>query len=474
MTLRERNEALKNGALNLRDELHKRLQSAEEHADLKAFVRLLPERAAGKVEQIEKMIRGGKAPGPLAGTIIAIKDNLNIAGEVSTCGSRILHNFRSPYSATVIERLEEADAVIIGKTNQDEFAMGSSNENSFFGAVKNPHNPERVPGGSSGGSAVAVAAGIADAALGSDTGGSIRQPASFCGLVGLKPSYGRISRYGLIAYASSLDQIGPLTHSVEDSAFLMNLLAGYDERDSTSVNVPVPDFTQALQHDVKGLRIGLPDQYFAEGLDEEIRTGIMYAGDQLEQAGAEVKRLQLPMTEYGIATYYILATAEASSNLARYDGVRFGWRGSGSEDLADMYGSTRSSGFGQEVQRRIILGTYVLSAGYYDAYYAKAQKVRRLIKNEFDEAFQSVDVLITPTTPTTAFRIGEKVDDPLTMYLSDIYTVTANLAGICGLNVPAGRDKDNMPFGMQLLANRFEEEKLFTVGSFIEKNGATK
>lgn len=470
MTLRERNDALKNGTLNLGEELQKRLQSAEEQADLNAFIRLLPERAFNKAEQIETMIRDGKVPGPLAGSIIAIKDNLNIAGEVSTCGSRMLSNFRSPYSATVIERLEEADAVIIGKTNQDEFAMGSSNENSFFGAVKNPYDKERVPGGSSGGSAVAVAAGIADAALGSDTGGSIRQPASFCGLVGLKPTYGRVSRYGLIAYASSLDQIGPLTQSVEDCAILMNCLAGYDERDSTSVNMAVPDFTQALQRDIKGLRIGLPEEYFAAGLDEEIRSAIMRAVDQLEQAGAEVKNLQLPMTEYGIATYYILATAEASSNLARYDGVRYGWRGPGSENLTDMYGSTRSSGFGQEVQRRIILGTYVLSAGYYEAYYSKAQKVRRLIKNEFDQAFQSVDVLITPTTPTTAFRIGEKIADPLTMYLSDIYTVTANLAGICGLNVPAGRDKNNLPFGMQLLANRFEEEKLFTVGNFIEKN----
>lgn len=470
MTLKQRVESLKNGTLNLSAELEQRLQLAEKQASLNMFTRLLTHRARQKVDDIEKRQRAGNELGPLAGTLLAIKDNLNIKGEITTCGSRILENYHSPYSATVIEKLEKADAVILGKTNQDEFAMGSSSENSYFGPVKNPFNQLKVAGGSSGGSAVSVATGIADAALGSDTGGSILQPASFTGIVGLKPSYGRISRFGLIAYASSLDQIGPLANSVEDLAYLLTPIAGYDEKDSTSVNLPIADYSAQLKGDIKGLKIGLPEEYFGPGLDENIKERIFVILDQLQEAGARVITLHLPTTEYGIATYYIIATAEASSNLARYDGVRFGLRLGKEEDLQTMYGLTRSAGFGIEVQRRIILGTYVLSSGYYDQYYIKAQKVRRLIKNELDEAFRSVDVIVTPTTPTTAFDLGEKVDDPLTMYLSDIYTVTTNLAGICGLNIPAGKDRNNLPFGMQLLGNSFREEIILNLGHFIEKN----
>ena len=384
-----------------------------------------------------------------------IKDNINIKDEFSTCGSRILENFKSPYSATVINKLDAADAVIIGKTNQDEFAMGSSNENSYWGPVKNPHDKTKVSGGSSGGSAVSVATGIADVALGSDTGGSIRQPASFCGVVGLKPSYGRVSRYGLIAYASSLDQIGPLSSTVEDTAYLLTQIAGHDIFDSTSVDLPVPNYSDFLDEDISKFSIGVPDEYFGEGLDPQIKDRIYSIIEQLRTAGATIKNIHFPMTDYGIATYYIIATAEASSNLARYDGVRYGLREGSDEDLITMYGLTRSSGFGKEVQRRIILGTYVLSSGYYDEYYNKAQKVRRLIKNEIDEAFKAVDVIITPTTPTTAFAIGEKV---------------ANLAGICGLNIPAGKGNNLLPFGIQLLGDTFQEAKILQLGNFIEKN----
>ena len=470
MGLREKSEALKEQNFDICKELETRLKIAEEMADLNAFVKLRSEEAMKKAEDIQLRAKDGKSLGPLAGTVIAIKDNMNIKGEYSTCSSKILEKFKSPYSATVIEKLDEADAIIIGKTNQDEFAMGSSNENSYWGPVKNPHDKTKVSGGSSGGSAVSVATGIADVALGSDTGGSIRQPASFCGVVGLKPSYGRVSRYGLIAYASSLDQIGPFSTTVEDTAYLLTQLAGHDNLDSTSVDLPVPDYNTLLKDDVSNLTIGIPGEYFGEGLDPQIKNQIYSIIEQLQSAGATIKNIHFPMTDYGIATYYIIATAEASSNLARYDGVRYGLREGGNEDLITMYGLTRSSGFGTEVQRRIILGTYVLSSGYYDEYYNKAQKVRRLIKNEIDEAFKTVDAIITPTTPTTAFGIGEKVNDPLTMYLSDVYTVTANLAGICGMSIPAGKDNAGLPFGMQLLGDTFEEAKILQLGNFIEKN----
>ena len=470
MTLKEKAEALKQQNFDLCKEVDKRLELANELSDLNAFVRLRPDQARKKADDIQSRAKAGKPVGPLAGTVIAIKDNINIQDEFSTCGSKILENFKSPYSATVINKLEAADAVIIGKTNQDEFAMGSSNENSYWGPVKNPHDRTRVSGGSSGGSAVSVAAGIADVALGSDTGGSIRQPASFCGVVGLKPSYGRVSRYGLIAYASSLDQIGPFSSKVEDTAYLLSQLAGHDAYDSTSIDLPVPDYSGLLKEDVSDFTIGVPVEYYSEGLDPQIKDQIFSIIEQLRTAGATIKNIHFPMTDYGIATYYIIATAEASSNLARYDGVRYGLREGNDEDLITMYGLTRSSGFGKEVQRRIILGTYVLSSGYYDEYYNKAQKVRRLIKNEIDDAFKTVDAIITPTTPTTAFSIGEKVDDPLTMYLSDVYTVTANLAGICGVNIPAGKDNKGLPFGMQLLGDTFQEAKILQLGNFIEKN----
>jgi aspartyl-tRNA(Asn)/glutamyl-tRNA(Gln) amidotransferase subunit A len=470
MTLRQKIKDVKSGSISVRQSLEKRLKIADETKHLNAYVQVLNERALRKAQDLDERIQKGAETGALAGTVIAIKDNINIQGENSTCASNILQNFKSPFNATVIDKLEKADAVIIGKTNLDEFAMGSSTENSAFGTVKNPFDETRVPGGSSGGSAVAVAAGSADVALGSDTGGSVRQPASFTATVGLKPTYGRISRFGLIAYASSLDQIGLFSSSVEDTAVLLKELAGKDNNDSTTADEPVPDYSASLDKDVNGMTIGVPEEYFADGLDPLIKETILEKIDALGKSGAKIEKINLPRTEYGIAAYYIVATAEASSNLARYDGVRFGLRKGGEDGLIDMYEKTRSAGFGAEVRRRIMLGTYVLSSGYYDAYYRRALKVRRLIKEDFDKAFAKVDVIITPTTPTTAFKIGEKVNDPLTMYLNDIYTVTINLAGICGMSIPAGKDDSGLPFGMQLLGNFFEESKIIRVGDFIEKN----
>jgi len=439
---------------------------------------------------------------PLAGLVLAVKDVLCIKDWKVTCASRILSNFHSLYDATVIERLRRAGALFIGKTNCDQFAMGSSNENSYFGPVRNPHNPAYVPGGSSGGSAAAVAAGLCHAALGSDTGGSIRQPAAFCGVVGLKPTYGRVSRYGLVAFASSLDCIGPFARSVEDVARLLGVMAGLDPWDATSAPVAVPDYTEALAGAVRGVRIGLPTAYYAEGLDDDIRRMLETQVDRLRAAGAEIKDVAMPHTEYGIATYYILATAEASSNLARYDGIRYGYRADLNETrralaeerqaleaalaetdgnaadalrrqietqdslLQRLYAQSRTEGFGDEVKRRIMLGTYVLSAGYYDAYYGKAQRVRSLIRSDFDRAFEKVDVLLTPVTPTPGFELGSKLDDPLAMYLSDIYTVTANLAGVPGLVVPIGTHPggEGLPVGMQLLGRPFDEALLLRVG----------
>ncbi len=448
---------------------------------------------------------------PLAGLVLAVKDVICIKDWKVTCASRILSNFASLYDATVIERLRQAGAVFIGKTNCDQFAMGSSNENSYFGPVRNPHNPAYVPGGSSGGSAAAVAAGMCHAALGSDTGGSIRQPAAFCGVVGLKPTYGRVSRYGLVAFASSLDCIGPFAHSVEDVARLLGLMAGLDAWDSTSAPVAAPDYAEALTGAVRGVRIGLPKEYYAEGLDEDIRRMIDTQVDRLRAEGAQVKEVAMPHTEYGIATYYVLATAEASSNLARYDGIRYGYRadvkatqralaeerqaleatlataeadGNAAEAvevrrqiegqdslLRRLYAQSRTEGFGDEVKRRIMLGTYVLSAGYYEAYYGKAQRVRSLIRSDFDRAFEEVDVLLTPVTPTPGFELGSKLDDPLEMYLSDIYTVTANLAGAPGLVVPIGTHPggEGLPVGLQLLGRPFDEALLLRVGDVVMK-----
>lgn len=406
--------------------------------------------------------------GELAGKIIGIKDNINVSGVPTSCGSHILDNFVAPYNATVIDRITDAGGFIFGKTNMDEFAMGSSNEHSYFGPVKNPNDLTRVPGGSSGGSAAAVKLGIVDTALGSETGGSVRQPAAFCGVVGLKPSYGRVSRYGLVAFASSFDQIAPFGHSVEDVAVLLKVIAGYDPKDSTSLEMPVPDYLRKPWDNVKDLTIGLPSEYFAEGLNPEIESRIKSIASWLESEGATVVEVDLPHAEYSIATYYILTTAEASSNLARYDAMRYGLRQE-KTSLEETFQETRSEGFGDEVKRRIMLGTYVLSAGYYDAYYSKAQKVRRLIKSDFDAVYEKVDALITPTTPTTAFELGAKTADPLEMYLSDIYTAPANLTGMPGLNVPIGTDEAGLPIGLQILAKPFNEETILQLGHYIEQ-----
>lgn len=448
------------------------LQKIDKGAHLNAFISVFPEKGRKRADEIDRKLASGKA-GKLAGMILGVKDLIAVRNELTTCGSKILSNFVSPYDATVIRKLLAEDVIIIGKMNMDEFAMGSSNENSFFGAVKNPVDVERVPGGSSGGSAAAVAGNLCMAALGSDTGGSIRQPASFCGVVGLKPTYGRISRFGLVAYASSLDQIGPVTKSVADTALLLEVMSGGDKLDSTSSHAAVQNFTAALGQDVKGLKIGLPKEYFSEGLDKQVADAVSHSADILKSAGAEIVQVSLPHTEYAIATYYILATAEASSNLARYDGARYGYRAADVVDLEDMYVRSRTEGFGAEVQRRIMLGTYVLSAGYYDAYYRKAQKVRTLIKQDFERAFRKVDCLLTPTAPTTAFKIGEKVDDPLTMYLSDIYTVSVNLAGLPGISVPFARDSAGLPIGVQLIGKAFDEETIIRVADFLERNADT-
>jgi len=471
--------------------------------ELNAFIELDEEGARNHARYLDSQRARGHER-PLAGLIVGVKDVLCMRGRKVTCGSQMLSSFESLIDATALKRLRDAGAIFLGKTNCDEFAMGSSNETSYAGPVRHPADPTRVPGGSSGGSAAAVADGMVHAALGTDTGGSVRQPAAFCGVVGLKPTYGRVSRYGLVAYASSFDTIGPMAHSVEDVARLLEAMAGADPNDATSADVPVPSYTDALTGSVEGLRIGLPKEYFAEGLDEEIKEMVYAKVRRLKAAGATVQEVSLPHTDYGIAAYYILTTAEASSNLARFDGVRYGHRADVKETREDLqaehqqlkksrdaarangntkraaalqealdtqerlldrlYAETRTEGFGAEVKRRIMLGTYVLSSGYYDAYYEKAQRVRTLIRNDFDQAFEAVDVLITPATPTPAFERGSKVDDPLAMYLNDVYTVTANLAGVPGLVVPAGTHSSGLPVGMQLLGRHFDEATLLQVG----------
>jgi aspartyl-tRNA(Asn)/glutamyl-tRNA(Gln) amidotransferase subunit A len=407
--------------------------------------------------------------GSLAGVPVAIKDVLCIQGVPTTCGSKILQNFVPPYDAHVIAKLKQADAVLLGKTNLDEFAMGSSTENSAYQITRNPWDLTRIPGGSSGGSAAAVAACEAPLALGSDTGGSIRQPASMCGVVGLKPTYGRVSRYGLVAFASSLDQIGPLAHDVTDAALLLEVIAGHDPHDSTSVNRPVPAYSKSVDQPVQSLTIGVAKEYFVEGLDGEVERGIRSALKVYESLGAKIKEVSLPHSPFAIAVYYLVATAEASSNLARYDGVHYGYRAKTFDNLIDMYAKSRGEAFGKEVKRRIMLGTYALSSGYKDAYYLKALKVRRLIKEDFDKAFAECDVLMGPTSPTAAFKIGEKTENPLEMYLSDIYTISCNLAGIAGISIPCGFTKTNLPVGLQILAPPFEEEKLLRVARMYEK-----
>jgi aspartyl-tRNA(Asn)/glutamyl-tRNA(Gln) amidotransferase subunit A len=438
-------------------------------ATVGAFLTVLHEQALAQADTVDAKIAAGEDPGPLAGVPVALKDNLCTRGIETTCASKILQGFVPPYSATVVEKLEAAGAIAIGKTNLDEFAMGSSTENSALQLTRNPWDVSKVPGGSSGGSAAAVAADFAPLSLGSDTGGSIRQPASFCGLVGVKPTYGRVSRYGLVAFASSLDQIGPFAKNIEDAALAMNVLSGHDSYDSTSVPREVPDYTKALTGEIKGLRVGIPTEYFAAGITPEVRILVQSAIGVLRGLGAHVAECSLPHTEYTLPAYYIVAPAEASSNLARYDGVRYGHRTQKATSHIDLFEKSREEGFGDEVKRRILIGTYALSAGYYDAFYLKAQQVRTLIQKDFEDAFKDFDVLITPTAPTTAFGIGEKTDDPLAMKLSDICTLSANLAGIPALSQCCGFDTNGLPVGMQLLGPAFSEELLFKVAHAYEQ-----
>lgn len=467
-TVKEALATKKTSARELTADFYKRIEARNQ--ELNAFLTLSPDRAYAQADRVDDAIAHGDGLPPLAGVPIAIKDVISTKGIRTTCGSKILETYLPPYDATAVIKLEKAGAVILGKTNCDEFAMGSSNENSAYGAVRNPVALDRVPGGSSGGSAAVVAAGLAVASLGSDTGGSIRQPGACCGIPALMPTYGRVSRYGLIAFASSLDRIGPFATNVSDATAILATIAGRDENDSTSAPVPVPDYVAELEKPVQGLRIGVPEDYFGEGLDPEVRAKVEAGIAQLERAGCRRISLKMPHTDFAIATYYIIATAEASSNLARYDGVRYGLRVPGST-LSEMYRKTREKGFGPEVKRRIMLGTYVLSAGYYDAYYLRAQKVRSLIARDFSDAFQNVDAIITPTAPTPAFRLGEKTADPLQMYLADIYTVTGSLAGLPGISVPCGRTQAGLPIGMQILGPHFSEARVLQLAHAFEKSG---
>lgn len=470
LTIHELQEKIKNGetsATQITESVFDRINAVEERVH--SYIRLMRDEALAAAKKADEEIKKGEI-NTLTGIPIALKDIVCTKGINTTCGSRILHNFVPPYDATVVEKLRNAGAVFVGKANMDEFAMGSSTETSYFGVTRNPWDLERIPGGSSGGSATAVAADECIASIGSDTGGSIRQPAAHCGVVGLKPTYGRVSRFGLIAFASSLDQIGPFTKDVEDCALMMNVLAGYDPRESTSVPMEVPDYRQFVGRDIKGWKIGIPQEYFIEGIDPEVSAAVKKAITVVQACGGQCVDISLPHTEYCLAVYYIIAPAEACSNLARYDGVRYGHRASEVKDLLEMYKRTRREGFGAEVKRRIMIGTYALSAGYYDAYYKKASQVRALIRRDFDEAFQKCDVILTPTTPTPAFKIGEKTDTPLQMYLSDIFTISTNLAGNPGISVPCGFTAAGLPMGVQFLAGHFEEGKLIQIASAYEKN----
>src|SRR2546428_6334164 len=440
-----------------------------EDSQIGAFLTLSKERAIDAASRIDKLAADGRPRPPLAGAPVAIKDVMATRGVRTTAGSKMLENYIPPYDCTAVARLEQAGAVVLGKTNCDEFAMGSSNENSAFHPVHNPHDISRVPGGSSGGSAAAVAAGMAVVALGSDTGRSIRQPASFCGVVGLMPTYGRVSRYGLIAFASSLDHIGPLARTVKDAAIVLRTIAGRDPMDSTSADIPAPDYVAELDKPVRGLKLGVAKEYFGEGLEPETRKAIEAAIQKLASLGCEIVEVSLPHTKYAIPAYYLVATAEASSNLARFDGVRYGYRAENVRSLSDMYRRSRDQGFGAEVKRRIMLGTYALSAGYYDAYYLKAQRVRTLLTRDFDEAFRKVDVIVTPTSPTPAFKLGEKANDPLAMYLADIYTVTADLAGIPGISIPCGETREKLPIGLQILGRHFDEATILRLAHAYER-----
>ncbi|MFO0815366.1 MAG: Asp-tRNA(Asn)/Glu-tRNA(Gln) amidotransferase subunit GatA [Gemmatales bacterium] len=436
---------------------------------INAFLRCDEESILSQAEAVDAKRQRGEKLGKLAGIPVALKDNMCVKGQKTTCASKILENFVPPYSAHVVERLQQEDAVLFGKCNLDEFAMGSSTENSAFQKTSNPWNASYTPGGSSGGSAAAVAACMTPLSLGSDTGGSIRQPASFCGIAGMKPTYGRVSRYGLVAFASSLDQIGPFSRDLRDQALLLEVIAGHDSRDSTSVDEKVPGYVAELDQPISGLTIGVPNEFFQKGLDSEVETAVRTALKTYEARGAKLKPISLPNTDYAVAVYYLVATAEASSNLARYDGVHYGYRTRQFDSMIHMYSRSRGEGFGKEVQRRIMLGTYALSSGYYDAYYKKALQVRRLIKNDFDAAFRQCDVIIGPVTPTAAFKIGEKSDNPLAMYLSDIYTISCNLAGIVGLSIPCGFTSAGLPIGLQLLGKEFDESKVLRVGRMFER-----
>jgi aspartyl-tRNA(Asn)/glutamyl-tRNA(Gln) amidotransferase subunit A len=456
----------KTSAALLAESFYAKIQSDD--PKIGAFLTLCKDRALAKALEMDALAAKGEKLPPLGGVPVAIKDVMVTKGVRTTAGSKILGNYIPPYDCTAVARLEAAGAVVLGKLNCDEFAMGSSNENSAWKPVHNPRDLTRVPGGSSGGSAAAVAADMAVATLGSDTGGSIRQPASFCGVVGMMPTYGRVSRYGLIAFASSLDHIGPLTKTVKDAATMLRTIAGRDPMDSTSADVPVPDYVAELENPVRGLKIGVAKEYLGEGLDKEVRSAIEAAIQKLAQQGCEIVEVSLPHTKYAIPTYYIVATAEASSNLARFDGVRYGYRANDARTLSEMYRRSRDQGFGAEVKRRIMLGTYALSAGYYDAYYLKAQRVRTLLTRDFEEAFKKVDAIVAPVSPTAAFKLGEKVDDPLAMYLADIYTVTADLAGIPGISVPCGETKEKLPIGLQILGRHFDESTILRVAQASE------
>ena len=464
LTISEARESIDKGNITpeeLTNAVLKRIENVED--TVKAYVTITKEHALASAKSAENGNRNA-----VSGIPIAIKDNLCTKGIRTTCSSKILENFIPPYESTVTQKLKEQNYILIGKTNLDEFAMGSSTENSAFGHTRNPWDITRIPGGSSGGSAAAVSADECIAAIGSDTGGSIRLPAALCGVVGFKPTYGRISRYGLVAFASSLDQIGPITKNVRDSAILMNVISGNDPYDSTSARLPVPNFTSVLGQNIKGMKVGIPKEYFIEGMDKEVETAVKKAIEKLESFGATPVEISLPNTGYAVATYYILATSEASSNLARYDGVKYGFR-VGGQDLMDMYMKTRAKGFGAEVKRRIMLGTYSLSSGYYEAYYRKAQQVRTLIKQDFEKAFKTVDVIVTPTSPTPAFKAGEKTDDPLKMYLTDIFTISVNLAGVPGISVPCGFTSKNLPVGLQIIGKHFDEESIFKAAYAYEQ-----
>ena len=471
MTAEEIGKAYREKTLTVPEVVKAFLDNIEkEDEKIKAYITVCKEEALKKADEVQAMFDAEKEMGALAGIPIAIKDNICTKGVRTTCASKMLENFIPPYDASVMKKIEATNAIILGKTNMDEFAMGGSTENSAFFITKNPVNLDKVPGGSSGGSAAAVAGKMAPISLGSDTGGSIREPASFCGIVGMKPTYGLVSRYGLVAFASSLDQIGPFSKTVRDNAVLLTAIAGHDEMDSTSANVENKDYEKALVNDVKGLKIGVPKEYFGEGINEEVRASLEKAIEKYKELGAEVEECSLPVTEYALPTYYIIACAEASSNLGRYDGIRYGYRTKNFESLKDIYKNSRTEGFGDEVKRRIILGTYVLSSGYYDAYYKKAQKVRTLVKKGFEEAFEKYDVLLTPTVPTVAFDIGSKSKNPLEMYMTDILTVSINIAGVPAISIPCEKDSSGMPIGMQLIAKHFNEETLYRVAYTFEQN----